>query len=476
MVDVALVRVDLQPDGVDGAGVRDGRRGPRAARLEGERHRADQHVSLRRWPLHHHRRQCRQHLPQAHARHRTRRSRRGSTTVARNDGRVPHEAEIDEAIAAWTSARPFATCFAVLEAAGVPGGPIYSVADQLADPHFVARGLFEDVTWRPARTSRCRRSRRDVVDTPGGTTWPGPPLGAHNDEVYARDARTRRRCARRAAGGRSDLDGAEADGRPGPSRRRVARLRRHAGDLCRGRRRDVAGHGDTRRGRPVRRTSARLAGTSRPRRARAHPGRRTAGGGRDPRHRRHRVPRLPRPGARSRRPARSGGAHRPSAPAHASGRRAHLRAGRRLRAPRSHRDLPVHDGGGRRCRGSVVRVRRRRRAASRRQAVLHRLAGVDVGRLRERVEAADLGRRRRRATGRAVAGLVDHDGDRHPRVVGNRLARRVVSRIADGHLRAAQGSGARAAPGAVGRAVLLSGLSTVNGGRQQETDLFTGVR
>jgi len=23
-----------------------------------------------------------------------------------------------------------------------------------------------------------------LVDTPGGTDWPGPPLGAHNDEIY----------------------------------------------------------------------------------------------------------------------------------------------------------------------------------------------------------------------------------------------------------------------------------------------------
>ena len=39
------LRVDLQPDGVDAARVRDGRRGPRAPRLDGERHRADQRVS-----------------------------------------------------------------------------------------------------------------------------------------------------------------------------------------------------------------------------------------------------------------------------------------------------------------------------------------------------------------------------------------------------------------------------------------------
>ena len=52
--------------------------------------------------------------------------------VARNDGRVTHEAEIDEAIEGWTRQRPFADVLQALEDAGVPAGPIYSVADQVA--------------------------------------------------------------------------------------------------------------------------------------------------------------------------------------------------------------------------------------------------------------------------------------------------------------------------------------------------------
>jgi crotonobetainyl-CoA:carnitine CoA-transferase CaiB-like acyl-CoA transferase len=104
--------------------------------------------------------------------------------VARNDGRVQHEAEIDDAIEAWTRERPFAEVLRALEDADVPAGPIYSVADQVADPHFQARGLFEDVTVSTGKTVTLPALAPRLADTPGGTSWPGPPLGAHNDEVY----------------------------------------------------------------------------------------------------------------------------------------------------------------------------------------------------------------------------------------------------------------------------------------------------
>jgi crotonobetainyl-CoA:carnitine CoA-transferase CaiB-like acyl-CoA transferase len=66
----------------------------------------------------------------------------------------------------------------------VPAGPIYSVADQIADPHFQARGLFEEVTVSTGKTVTLPALAPRLVDTPGGTDWPGPPLGAHNDEIY----------------------------------------------------------------------------------------------------------------------------------------------------------------------------------------------------------------------------------------------------------------------------------------------------
>jgi crotonobetainyl-CoA:carnitine CoA-transferase CaiB-like acyl-CoA transferase len=104
--------------------------------------------------------------------------------LATNDGRVPHAAMIDEAIAAWTSTQPYAQAFATLDAADVPCGPIYSVADQVVDPHFEARGLIEHVTIASGEDVAIPAIAPQLSETPGRTTWPGPPLGAHNDEVY----------------------------------------------------------------------------------------------------------------------------------------------------------------------------------------------------------------------------------------------------------------------------------------------------
>ena len=65
--------------------------------------------------------------------------------VARNDGRVTHEAEIDDGDRGVDAARVRSpTCSPRSKRPACRPGPIYSVADQIADPHFQARGLFED--------------------------------------------------------------------------------------------------------------------------------------------------------------------------------------------------------------------------------------------------------------------------------------------------------------------------------------------
>lgn len=99
-----------------------------------------------------------------------------------NAGRVRHEAELDAAIGAWTGARPAAEVLQVLEAAEVPCGPIYSVVDMLKDPHFNARGLFEQVEVNGAPLT-IPAMMPFLSGTPGRTEWPGPAVGAHNGEV-----------------------------------------------------------------------------------------------------------------------------------------------------------------------------------------------------------------------------------------------------------------------------------------------------
>ena len=58
------------------------------------------------------------------------------------------------------------------------------------------------------------------------------------------------------------------------------------------------------------------------------------------------------------------------------------------------------------------------------EAVLHRLERADMGRLSGGVQEADQHGRRRRAAGGPVAGLGDHDADRHERTCGRRCGAR----------------------------------------------------
>jgi crotonobetainyl-CoA:carnitine CoA-transferase CaiB-like acyl-CoA transferase len=102
--------------------------------------------------------------------------------LANNQGRVAHEQEIDAAIAAWTASLDAPQVLQQLEEAAVPAGPIYSVADMMQDAHFHARGLFEqvEVDGKPLTIPAIPPR---LSATPGGTTWPGPGVGAHNQAI-----------------------------------------------------------------------------------------------------------------------------------------------------------------------------------------------------------------------------------------------------------------------------------------------------
>jgi crotonobetainyl-CoA:carnitine CoA-transferase CaiB-like acyl-CoA transferase len=102
--------------------------------------------------------------------------------LADNAGRVEHEKELDDAITDWTWSLTSEEALAELEEAGVPSGLIYSVVDMLADEHFIARGLFEevDVNGKPLKIPAMVPK---FSDTPGRTDWAGPEVGAFNEEI-----------------------------------------------------------------------------------------------------------------------------------------------------------------------------------------------------------------------------------------------------------------------------------------------------
>ena len=107
----------------------------------------------------------------------------GDPGLARNDGRVPRTEEIDNAIQAWCDTQDIDSALAVLKAADVPAGKIYSVRDMMSDPQFLARQMFEQHSFADGTPVKLPAISPKLSATPGHTQWLGPTLGQHNDEV-----------------------------------------------------------------------------------------------------------------------------------------------------------------------------------------------------------------------------------------------------------------------------------------------------
>jgi formyl-CoA transferase len=106
--------------------------------------------------------------------------------LARNDGRVPRTTEIDAAIQAWCDTQTIAGALEIMKAADVPVSKIYSVKDMMADPQFLARGMFEQHAFKDGTPVKLPAITPKLSETPGQTKWLGPALGEHNEEVLRR--------------------------------------------------------------------------------------------------------------------------------------------------------------------------------------------------------------------------------------------------------------------------------------------------
>ena len=104
--------------------------------------------------------------------------------LASNPGRVTHQKLIDGAIAAWADQLTSIQVIQAMEDADVPVGAIFSIADAFEDPHYQARGMFEQVQV-PNRddTLAIPAILPQLMGTPGSTEWPGGEVGSHTDDL-----------------------------------------------------------------------------------------------------------------------------------------------------------------------------------------------------------------------------------------------------------------------------------------------------
>ena len=105
--------------------------------------------------------------------------------LANNAQRAARVDALDAAITAWTVQRTVAEVVATLQAASVPVGRIYTVADIAADPHYLARGMLQTVQTSDGLTLAVPGIVPKLSATPGALGRPAPALGEHTAAVLA---------------------------------------------------------------------------------------------------------------------------------------------------------------------------------------------------------------------------------------------------------------------------------------------------
>jgi formyl-CoA transferase len=97
--------------------------------------------------------------------------------------RVEHQRELERAIEAVTVARPRAHWLAECDAAGIPAGPIYSVAEALADPHALARGMVQEYDVPGVGRVKALGNPVKLSRSPAALRAGAPRLGEHTEAV-----------------------------------------------------------------------------------------------------------------------------------------------------------------------------------------------------------------------------------------------------------------------------------------------------
>lgn len=104
-----------------------------------------------------------------------------------NAGRWARREELDAAIGAWAQQRGAVQALDLLDAAGVPAGPIHTAADIVANEQYAARNMVQKFDVSTGEEILHDVGFPGIVPVIGGTSLPvrhlGPDLGEHNDEV-----------------------------------------------------------------------------------------------------------------------------------------------------------------------------------------------------------------------------------------------------------------------------------------------------
>lgn len=113
---------------------------------------------------------------------------RDDPRFADNQARRANSEALDEIIAAWTVDHSMEEIWELLNGAGVPAAPVYSIADIVRDPQFLARGMILEAEG-PRSVGRLLMPGfvPRFSEAPSSARWLGPRVGQHTAAVLGEE-------------------------------------------------------------------------------------------------------------------------------------------------------------------------------------------------------------------------------------------------------------------------------------------------
>jgi formyl-CoA transferase len=102
-----------------------------------------------------------------------------------NRARVENVEALDRIIGEWTKQYDADALLSILAEADIPSSLVYTAADIADDPQYRHRGMVQDVEDPLFGEVLQAGIVPGVPEDPGRIRWPGPKIGAHNDEVLS---------------------------------------------------------------------------------------------------------------------------------------------------------------------------------------------------------------------------------------------------------------------------------------------------
>lgn len=99
-------------------------------------------------------------------------------------GRLAHQDELDAAITGWMAARTVEEIVAAAVEHEVAIVPVYSIADIVRDPQYLARETITTIEDEELGAARVQNVTPRLSESPGRIRHLGPGLGAHNKDVF----------------------------------------------------------------------------------------------------------------------------------------------------------------------------------------------------------------------------------------------------------------------------------------------------